>query len=306
LISQLLGNKSIDSIKMSALLNWFSKNKEPIEEKNDYENEIIETNPYNNIINNSIIIISNGNYKIYKIKIKDIIKYLDSNFDYQRKLIEEHVNELMESIKKESYLHGIISLAVIKNKIYIIDGQHRIEAIKRLLFMNMLNAEIEILIEIAPCLNNREALEYYKRVNLSTPISEQDIIKNDEFNYMERFKELFIEMFPNVLRDTTNCLVPYINFNKLKDKMINTNINNLYELDSLMDILKRFNEDQKITLEKRYSIIGAKVRDPKTTPVERTRLKTEARRIEEMRKIKCYLRDDISYDWLNTCIERYQ
>jgi hypothetical protein len=306
LISQLLGNKSIDSIKMSALLNWFSKNKEPIEEKNDYENEIIETNPYNNIINNSIIIISNGNYKIYKIKIKDIIKYLDSNFDYQRKLIEEHVNELMESIKKESYLHGIISLAVIKNKIYIIDGQHRIEAIKRLLFMNMLNAEIEILIEIAPCLNNREALEYYKRVNLSTPISEQDIIKNDEFNYMERFKELFIEMFPNVLRDTTNCLVPYINFNKLKDKMINTNINNLYELDSLMDILKRFNEDQKITLEKRYSIIGAKVRDPKTTPAERTRLKTEARRIEEMRKIKCYLRDDISYDWLNTCIERYQ
>jgi hypothetical protein len=73
-----------------------------------------------------------------------------------------------------------------------------------------------------------------------------------------------------------------------------------------MDILKRFNEDQKITLEKRYSIIGAKVRDPKTTPAERTRLKTEARRIEEMRKIKCYLRDDISYDWLNTCIERYQ
>jgi len=290
-------------------LKWLkSNNDENIEDIDDDQvmnYEDIETNKYSKIISLSKEITSNGNYSIRIGSIKLLLPYISGIWNYQRKLDVNHVNILMESIKKEQYLHGIISIVIMKDKVYIVDGQHIMEALNRLNNLGILSEKISILFEITMCLTNKEILEYYKRVNTSKPLEEYDIIGMNDLDYMERFNELFMKLFENCLRDTEKCLAPYANFKKIKECILENNIHKNILPEDLIECFNNYNEDQKIVIAKRYKLLGDKIKDIKTNGADRAKYKRQAIICEDMKKINCYLRFEQSYEWINEAIAYY-
>lgn len=294
------------------MFSWFgNRNESNTNESNtNDEQENIQSNRkepmdcYRNILSLSKEITSNGNYSIRIGNISTLLPYfIDKQWDYQRKLDTVHVKQLMESIKKERYLHGVINLAILKDKINIVDGQHRIEALRQLYELGILDPNIQIIFEIIMCLSNKEILEYFKRVNLSKPLDEFDIIGNNHLDYMDRLKELFEENFGESLRDTENCLAPFNNFKKIKEYMMDNEIHKNISCEDLIDCFKRYNENQKTIIEVRYKMLGSKIRDLKTSSADRAKFRRQAKICEDMKKIKCYFRYEQSYEWITEAIK---
>lgn len=65
-------------------------------------------------------------YQLVKTKNYDIFKFIISN----RELDEKHVTDLMEKIEKRNLLH--LRPLIVNRDMYLLDGQHRLEAARRL------------------------------------------------------------------------------------------------------------------------------------------------------------------------------
>jgi hypothetical protein len=269
-----------------------------IEESNIIENEL-EQNDFDLIMANSkpVQFTTGGNYHIRYGKVKKLLPIINKSWDYQREICLDHVDKLMISIKAKNHLHGIISLCEINNKIYIVDGQHRIIALKNLIEKNMIN-DIDMLLEITKCLNHKEALQYFETINLSNPLDRNVILGETQIDYFEKIREKIVEMYPNVFRESNSPLPPYMNFSKLKDKIVELQLNTKYSVDNIVEYIDTQNEDAKIKIDKKYELCRSKLKDPKISTKDRNVCVKVAKIIENMRKIKCYLQYDSTYSWL--------
>ena len=137
------------TVKESNQNNNIEDDNKDYDDEEYIQNEIQEQNDFDLIISNSkeIKISSGGNYFIRYGKIKKLIPIINKSWDYQREISQDHVNKLMISIRSKNHLHGIISLCSINNKIYIVDGQHRIMALQLLIEKDLIH-DIDMIITL--------------------------------------------------------------------------------------------------------------------------------------------------------------
>jgi len=141
----------------------------------------------------------------------------------QRKLIVENVDKIYEIELSWYATHGCyllaktISIAIWNSQEYIIDGQHRMCAYKRLSKEHP-EREIILSVEYYHC-DTKEALENeYKYVNMSTPndISRMDITP---YKNKEEVISLFEKNFLTYLKNTNKPISPNINIKIIRDKL---------------------------------------------------------------------------------------
>lgn len=94
------------------------------------------------------------------------VSWLEKNVyipDYQRYKSDERVSEIIVELSKKKEPTGIVILGRIKNKYYLIDGQHRCEGYKRL--------KIEpILLQIVQLRDDEEQYETFCVINKMVPV----------------------------------------------------------------------------------------------------------------------------------------
>jgi hypothetical protein len=298
-----LSNLFRKSIIESNQNNNTISNEKQCDEEELIQNEQQELNDFDLIILNSkeIEIESNGNYFIRYGKIKKLIPIITKSWDYQREISQDHVNKLMISIRSKNHLHGIISLCSINNKIYIVDGQHRMAALRLLIEKDLIH-DIDLIIEITKCLNHKEALQYFETINLSTPLDRNVILGETQIDYFEKIREKMVEMYPTIFRESNSPIPPYMNFSKLKDKIVELELNKILTIEQFIEQIDSQNEDAKIIMNKKYELCRIKLKDIKISSKDRNIYVKIAKIIENMRKIKCYLHDDSTYNWLEKFI----
>lgn len=156
--------------------------------------------------------------------------------EFQRELIVPHMERIRDSyradpsiITESAIKFGTISsLQNKKPVLYLVDGQHRFQALKQLVDEEGNPAapvsSTEILFAIRFCKSKNELLEYYARLNRNTPMEHfvmrmiEDIPTSNtsdeqttEFTIYNQFSE-FMKLYKPYFSDSVSCLSPNVHF----------------------------------------------------------------------------------------------
>ena len=188
--------------------------------------------------------------RTYFVEIHEILKY--SNHKYQRLLNDEHVDNLVKDQEEEFMNNKCFSLmqsiTVCKkgSEIIVLDGQHRIEAFKRLI-SNGYKTDQTLPVVCYDVEDDQTISEYYKRVNSNHPINPMEISTN-WILVGKQFCVWFTNEYKTYIKNTNNkCCCPNINiqdmmryikrytfFERLEEKGI-----------SIMEIINKIKEFNK-------------------------------------------------------------
>jgi len=151
-----------------SLFSYFSSSKQVIsEDEDDFSSQVEET--YDQELELGICL--DESRKLYKQKFSKIYKLLNFTIE-NRGIINTHVYELYEYYKlnEETFISPIHIISFIEDdveKLYIADGQHRTEALKKLYNDGI---DKEILYFIHKASSQDEIKDIIKRLNTSQPI----------------------------------------------------------------------------------------------------------------------------------------
>ena len=139
-----------------------------------------------------ILDVDNDNSMLMKMDYVSLIRYI-KHWSYNRQINEEFVNELYDSIVNNNKV--IWTLTAIKERsndnLYLIDGQHRFEAIKkRMTEYNNLQYNSNIYINVY-LINNKEndsqyIIDLFTKINKNTPLGENDYPDNTLINIIQK------------------------------------------------------------------------------------------------------------------------
>ena len=191
-------------------------------------NKLIKVLKTSELINDFHIVIPEIQRIIEINKVNDIVMY--------------QLDELKK--KKKTNLLGVLSLNMIEDKYYLIDGQHRFRALKKL--YEEYSHNIEIFIEIVNIENSAELKENYFILNKNTQLPELLDIENDK-SLLKELMEYFQEKYPDIWSNkSTRIYRPFINFNYFQETL-HYLINEIKILDSkkLIKLIEDKNEDLK-------------------------------------------------------------
>jgi hypothetical protein len=179
---------------------------------------------------------------------------------FQRHIDDKHVNELVEFYKENinNINDGRILFGYLKtiNEYHIIDGQHRLSAINRILNETRDYDKATIAITVKICNNMDELFDTYKQVNYNHPLDDfhKTIVENQQKLYK-------VGIWISIERNIYTCFKKYI---KKKETCNPPNIcvtdfmlrlkNMSYNDKSLIDI---FNTDDEII--NRLSIVNSMI-----------------------------------------------
>ena len=156
----------------------------------------------------------------------------------------------MEHYRKhgEYFFTNPITIGVLSNKYYIIDGQHRLKCIELLNFKE----EFDVLVSLLILDSEKELDEKYQAINQNKPVPLPENIKINLFHYLETFcrylEEYFTDKFslyfsyterpfaPNFNKDK---LMKYINDNKIAEQVDNNYQRFIRETEELNDYYKK-------------------------------------------------------------------
>lgn len=146
--------------------------------------------------------------------------------EIQRNLDESHVetqlNFQLEHFKKNNcYFFPSIKLAKYQNKYSILDGQHRIKVIEKLLKYN--NSEFKIFVEIVSLKSIEEYDYYFEIINKNKPVI---LINNVSWKtVIKGFEEYLLKNYKHYFETSShNPQIPNINMDDLKIQMDTRNI----------------------------------------------------------------------------------
>lgn len=159
--------------------------------------------------------------------IHSILYYQPANV--QRMLNEEYIEYLVNDQIKEYGRHNQFSILQsitcgdLENKRYVLDGQHRIEAFKRLSVLNY-NMNQFVPIIVYKCDTLEELHEYYVRINQNHPINPLELSQT-WFNHGKELCSKFMERFKAYTKNSkTTCNCPYINLMELVNYLKNRKV----------------------------------------------------------------------------------
>ena len=119
-------------------------------------------------------------------------------YKYQRKLMEKHVQTIVEGINKSNMLYHPIVLCYIhdRNSLTIMDGQHRWNALKRLADPQLVTVQVDVIL----CEDDdEEAMQIYKNINTNVPIDHTQL--KDELKYIALVEKIRIEFGSKAIRN---------------------------------------------------------------------------------------------------------
>ena len=138
------------------------------------------------------ILDDNEHSMLIKIDYVSLIRYI-KHWSFNRQINDDFVNELYESIVENNKI--IWTLTAIKersnNNLYLIDGQHRFEAIKkRMTEDNNLQFNNNLYIKIY-LIDNKESdsqyiIDLFNKINKNTPLGENDYPDNSIINIIQK------------------------------------------------------------------------------------------------------------------------
>lgn len=206
-----------------------------------------------------------NDFACYLINPEIMIKYITNNIiivpKFQRELDNCKIENIERYFKKEqrknnnifNYQNFAIAFYKIdkKNNYLLVDGQHRIEAIKKLLNENDYENKIkEIRVTIKNCEDYNDCCKYFTNININSDMEPIYKALQDPFN-----QKLIVDLKQNIKNLYFNGFSPYKNNNIYyhldefidmfqQKKLLNTNFldsNNQIIIEKILDKLKDFN-----------------------------------------------------------------
>jgi hypothetical protein len=120
-------------------------------------------------------------FELYNCSVKNIIQKID-NWSFNRSLRNEHVQTIYNELKKMKFPHLLGTVKVVKdpsNNYRVIDGQHRLTAIKKILEEDIsMEWDMEILVEVYNVTNTDDTIEVcdlYNKANTNLNIITDDL-----------------------------------------------------------------------------------------------------------------------------------
>lgn len=161
---------------------WVSDNKEGIDKQVEKEYGLIKK------------LHSNNDYSLYLTDAKKFVKKIDK-WGLQRPEKKEHVNEIYENICNvidHDETPNMRTFVVVENKekLYLIDGQHRVKAMEKL-FSERKKLTFEILVEIFSSEDDEAIVDLFKMVNKSLPLEPRHIPDDDAVKLLSIMKKRF-------------------------------------------------------------------------------------------------------------------
>ena len=226
-------------------------------------------------------------------KILNYLKKLSLN----RKLNYSHWNNLLNFYKsidnEEILIPNIISIGLFDNKFYILDGQHRIKAIKELLKEK--NVKVKINLNLYIVSQRKELLTLIDNINKSLLLTFDVNISNDILELIEMLKDKFFIIKNNqkksiIMESNKKAVRPFLSEYKLGDKFKEYNIIGINKPDKIFRKIIKINNKYKLLVEE----------NPKQfNSITNTM-------IETANSYNCYLGLDKNYEWINNLIEILQ
>ncbi len=191
------------------MLSWFYNNEEVEIEEEDEKEEIEEEDFL------KCLMYEDDNVKYYSSDIRDFIPNIKL-WSSQRSINFKHVEELIKCLKIKNHFIGTFKLIRDKeNNIRLIDGQHRFEAIKKIM-ENDSSFNMNIIIELyeTDSMDSDYTINLFKEANSCLNVKETDlpnIIANKIIkNLCEKFPNMIIDIL-----DGKRCNRPRINKREL-------------------------------------------------------------------------------------------
>lgn len=301
---------------ISNILNYTSTNKKPVDKyhldyditsNNELDNDITPKNKLDNDItlNNELDLneleenkrsfifkkfLNNPYYETndYKSFIvdKSFLNYT-KKWSLNRNINKTHWKKLYskfeDNIKNKNQLDltGIITICFYENNFLIIDGQHRIKAIKEL--MNTYNFDCNIRIDIFYPENYEIMVKLIKKINYILPIDINKIFENNIHDIIKFIKEKYTNKDKSIVK-LKSYQRPYINENKLVDELRKCKYLNL------------FHNKKKL-----FKMISSKNNEYKKKNINELKFDNKSVSLQTINiadEFDCYLGLDNNYKWL--------
>ena len=242
-------------------------------------------------------------HRIYgKIKNTDLLKSVIEIPNEQRLKDNLKINEIVEyqenHLKKYGCYNflGVINIHFNKDdsKYYIVDGQHRYFAIRKL--TNRGHSSIMIMIELVFVDNRDELKSNYELINKNTELPEfPDTIDK---NIPETVANNFFEKYENIWSSTRRVRRPHINKNYFQESLgILTDKLDIKNPQRLMDILEKYND--KLKHWPFCNFPGYK------TFKDKSKIEEKCRGVGLYLGLFPYKNDDYCFGWVKNIIEEY-
>jgi hypothetical protein len=164
-----------------------------------------------------------GNRIIGKINNKDLIGF-DINIPNEQRIMDSSkVDEILEyqKIYNKKYnsfnFMGVINIHLCNNTYYLVDGQHRFNALKKLTYMGY--ELIDVCIEIVKVNSIDELKRNYTLINKNTPLPE--FPESIDKNIPETVSLYFFEKYPDIWSQSNTKRVrrPHLNKNDFQEAL---------------------------------------------------------------------------------------
>jgi hypothetical protein len=208
---------------MYTIYNLISGSNEDVIINSDSEEDIKEEGIFS-------ILYQSCNYKLCKINnFEEFVKSVKV-WEKNRTLDKSRVNEIIESIKTNNLVPGSFHISSINNKLKLWDGQHRFEALKKCLKLNISKDKLSSLNNFYLYENDTKHLVRKKFININKSIPVTDLWTSEELEEMEKLKVIesinyiinyLSDNFPSFYKTTKYPNRPNFNRNKLEQILFN-------------------------------------------------------------------------------------
>jgi hypothetical protein len=199
----------------------------------------------------------------------------------QRELNNDHVNSLIKCLKSSAHFIGTFKVVKDKDgKIRLIDGQHRLFALKKTMETNS-SFNMNIMIELYNIddLESNKAVDLFKEANNCLNVNPSNLphlVSTQIVDYFaQRFPKIFID-----IKEGQKCYRPKINkkefYNKIKMYLVGSNTT---AKDAIEQIILR-NNSYGMRSRKSFKNVSVKM-------------------FEKCKNSGCYLGLDSDYKWVN-------
>jgi hypothetical protein len=217
-----------------------------LSDDSDFQTES-EDEKEENILEN--LLFENSHVKLYKTQAKNFVNNVQI-WVGQRPLNNEHIKSLAREFTNQEHVIGTFKVVRSQDgNIRLLDGQHRVNAIKEILKLQP-EFNCDLLIELYEIdrLESNSALRLFEKANNVLNVKPEDMPNKNALAIVNKLSSQFKLIFKNI-EQGKRCVRPYINENKLIEKL--KNAFQKYDIDEdilYQKILER-NEDNKNLIE---------------------------------------------------------
>ena len=206
---------------------------------------------------------------------------------YNRSLDRQHSRKLCTMIIKNQHIHGVVSIVNVDDKLYLIDGQHRQDAIIRAFSKNYDCSDIPIIVAIYEVENDLKAVELFKQINNSKPLTPKDTPDSIIIDVTSQLGK----DYPQAIHfDKNKTVYPYLLAKDLQERLRSICLDDITSKKLLSEIRKLNLEYSRMKLSKIPNVI------PKLTKGNAKKAQTSG----------FYLGLDKSWSWVTVLEERLQ